>query len=205
MKEIFNKNFRAKATNTDITNENYNLFGLHKKEYFDSKGDLITLELYKDYDEETQTHTNLAIKENRTYTRDVNTGLLIKRVTQIIWYNVDGEECKTKTNINKYFSPKKGFVANKRARQNLIDNASMYLYSQLMTNNAGDKTQTDIEVDDFESLTDAAQSKYIKSNTLPLLDIVTNSIDNTKDEYRVYITEAMQTVLLSILNINYAE
>jgi hypothetical protein len=203
MAKIF-KTFKAKNTNFDITGENYNLFGLHKKEYFDSLGDLTKIELYTDYDAENDIYTGLAIKEDRAYTRDSSTGLLNTRITNITWYDIDGGINYTKSNITKYFSAKKGFVANKRARQNLIDNASMYLYSELMIANLGDKTATDLQVDDFESLTDSAQSKYVKSNMTPLMDIITNSTDNTKPEYRAYITEAIKTVLLSILNVSYA-
>ena len=194
---LFKKPFRATGKAYDITNVNYNLLGLHKKEYFDSNGDLNKLELYVNYNQATDVYTNLAIKEDRVYTRDSNTGLLTTRSTDITWYDMDGGVNATKSNQTKYFSAKKGFVANKRARQNLVDNASMYLYSQLMQNNGGDKTLTDTQIDAFEDMTDSAQSKYIKSNANPLLDIVTNTTES-------YITEAIRTVLLSILDVSYA-
>jgi len=200
MKRIFGDTFRATGNSNDPSVINFNILGLHKKEYFDTKGDLIKIELYKSYDEETSIFTNLAITDERTYTRSPQTGLIIKRDTVITWYYEGGEVGHTTSTIEKYYSAKKGFVANKRARRNVIDQASMYLYSQLLANDA---VNADSNVDDFESLTNSAQSKYINSNIQPLLDIITNSTDNTKDEYRDYITAAMQTVLLGILTINY--
>lgn len=204
MNNLFRKPFKATSKAYDITSVNYNLLGLHKKEYFDSNGDLNRLEMYTHYDQETDIYTGLAILEERVYSRDASTGLLKTRATSLTWYDVDGNINATKTNQTKYFSAKKGFVANKRARQNLVDNASMYLYKELMIANLGDKNVTDLQIDDFEGLTDSAQSKYVKSNTTPLITILENSTDNTKDEYRDYITPSVKAVLLSILNVSYA-
>lgn len=203
MIKIFEKKFKARDSITDITNEDYNIYGLHKKEYFDTNGDLVKLEYYTEYDLSTKVFGGLAIKEDRVYLRSASTGLLDTRTTTITWFDVDGGEAEIKTNIVKYYSAKKGFTANKRARMNIIDKASMYLYQELMIANGGDTATTAIQVDDFGTLTDAAQSKYIKSNTQDLMDIIINSTDNTKPEYRSYITEAMKAALLSILDINY--
>ena len=200
MKRIFNKPFRATGKIDDISMVPISIHELHKKEYFDANGDLYLIEYYTDYEQATDTFTNLAINEERTYSRDTNTGLLVTRTTDITWYDIDGAEAATKIGLLKYYSAKKGFVSNKRARQNIIDQASMYLFSQLLANDA---VNADANVDDFESLTNSAQSKYINSNIEPLLEIITNSTDNTKPEYRTYITAAMQSVLLSILTINY--
>jgi len=200
MKKVFSKAFRATGKIDDISMISISIHGLHKKEYFNTNGDLYLIEYYSNYNAETGTFTNLAIKEERTYTRDASTGLLITRVTTITWYDVDGEVIETKSGLLKYYSAKKGFVSNKKARQNIIDQASMYLYSQLIANDA---PTADSNVDDFEGLTNSAQSKYINSNIEPLLLIITNSTDDTKPEYRAYMTAAMQAVLLGILTINY--
>lgn len=181
----------------------FRLFGYHKKEYFDSYGDLHKIEYYKNYDIVNDVYTNLVIKEDRVYSRSSTSGLLETRATTITWYNIEGDVNTTKENITKYYSAKKGFVANKRARRNLIDNASMFLYASLMQNNSGDAAQSEIEVEDFEDLTNLAQSKYINSNTNPLITIITESADVNTDNYRSYITVAMRDSLLSILNISY--
>ena len=203
MEKIYPKYFKAKSSNKDITSVDYNLFGLHKKEYFDTKGDLNKIELYTDYDDINDVYSGLAIKEDRIYLRDATSGILKTRTTTINWYDVDGGVNETKENITKYYSAKKGFVANKRARRNLIDNASMFLYASLMQNNLGDAAQSEIEVEDFEDLTNLAQSKYINSNTNPLITIITESVDVNSDNYRSYITTAMKDTLLSILDVSY--
>lgn len=200
MKKLFPKPFRATGESNDISMIPISIHGLHKKEYFNTDGDLYLVEFYSDYNTETDTFFNLAIKEDRSYERSESTGLLSTRTTTITWYDIDGGVLEKKTGILKYYSSKKGFSANKRARQNIIDQASMYLYSQLLAN---DSVSADANVDDFEGLTNSAQSKYINSNTKDLIDIITESTDNTNPNYRVYITVAMQSVLLNILNINY--
>lgn len=199
-KKIFKENFRATKEHIDPELVDFNILGLHKKEYFDSFGDLIKIELYQTYDEPSGTHIDLAVVENRVYTRSASTGLITKREITITWYYENGEIGNVVESRTKYYSAKKGFRANKRARKNIIDQASMYLFQQLMSN---DPTTADVNVDDFESLTDSASSKYIKSNMDPLLTIITNSTDNTKPEYRDYISEAMRDVLLTILTISY--
>jgi len=199
-KKIFAENFRATKDQINPELVDFNILGLHKKEYFDSLGDLIKIELYQTYDEPSETHIDLAVVEDRVYTRSATTGLITKREITITWYYENGEVGSVVTSRVKYYSSKKGFVANKRARGNIIDQASMYLFAQLMAN---DPLTAHANVDDFEDLTDSAASKYIKSNTQPLMNIITNSTDNTKPEYRTYITEAMRDVLLTILTINY--
>lgn len=202
-KKLFLNKFKATGDKSDVRYVNYNILGLHKKEYFDSKGDLTKVEFYASYDDETDIHSDLAILEERTYTRDASTALLTKRETTISWYDVDGAIQEQKTNVAKYYSAKKGFTANKRARQNLLDKASMYLFSALITNALGNFSTAEAQTEDFDILTDDSQSQYVKSTMQPLIDIITNSVDNTKPEYRDYMTEEIKTVLLSILDITY--
>lgn len=194
--------YRATGATEDPRNINYNILGLHKVEHFDGNGDKHRVEYFLNYDEVNEQFIDLAILEERVYTRDANTGLLSLRLMTITWYDTEGVIGIQKIDIPKRYSAKKGFTANKRARQNLIDNASMYLYSQLLVN---DPLTADANVDDYEGLTNAAQSKYINSNTTPLLEVITNSTDNTKPEYRAYITEAMRDTLLGILNVSYKQ
>jgi hypothetical protein len=73
-----------------------------------------------------------------------------------------------------------------------------------MANNLSDATLTESQIEDYEDLTNSASNKYINSNTSPLLTIITESTDNTKSNYRAYITEAIRDSLLSILNVNYS-
>ena len=203
MKQLFGNKFMATNNTEDITGHDFRLLGLHKKEYFDEYGDLIKIEYYTSYDLDTDLFSNLAIVENRTYTRDPQTGLLIQRTNEIDWYDVDGNVIQTKTNLTKFYSAQKGFVANKRARQNLIDKASLYLFSALI-GNAGTSGESPVDqVDNYSELTNEAERNYIKGTIQPLIDIITNSTDNTKPEYRSYVTPTIQATLLYLLNINF--
>lgn len=205
MADIFKGKMRMDQTMdfSEIVDADYRILGLHQQEIQDTNGDIIILKFYRNYDSENDIFSGIAVNEDRVYTRDTSTGLLKKRETSHTWYDIEGNIIATKTQVQKFYSSKKGFQSNKRARQNLIDKASMYLFSALATNNAGDMVLTEIEIDDFESLTDSASSKYLKSNTDPLINIITNSTDNTKPEFRGYITAGIQQTLLTILNISY--
>ena len=196
--DIFSEPFIMTNDTVDCRELDFRIYGLHKKETFDTNGDLTLLQYYKNYDENG--FADLAVEERRTYTRDVDTGLPLTRITDIDWYDDQGVVQAQKLLVTKYYSTKKGFVANKRARRNIIEVASMYLFSQLIAN---DPVNAEVNVDDFETLTDTAQSNYIKSNTVPLLAIITNSTDDQSPDYRTYITAPMQTALLAILDITY--
>lgn len=182
-------------------NIDYRVLGLHKEEVFDDKGDIVELNLYRNYNDSTDIYSEIAVKETRVYTRDAVTGILKKRVTDIKWYDTEGEVILEKQQITKYYTSKKGFRANKKARKNLLEKASVYLYGALI---AADSNTAEVNKDDFEELTEIAQSKYIKSTTQPLIDTITNSTDNTKPEYRDYITTGIRDTLLTILNVSYS-
>lgn len=195
--------FLATGEAGDPSTIDFRILGLHKNEFFDSKGDLVNVKYYTDYDQNTDTFTGLAVDENRTYERDATTGLLLKRSTNIDWYDSLGGVSVSKLQVEKYYSAQKAFVANKRARQNLIDKASMYLFQQLMMDNLGDAILSESQVEDFDTYTTTAQALYIKSTTQPLIDAINNAADSGHVDYKPYITTAIKTVLLSILDISY--
>jgi len=168
------------------TNINYNILGYHKEETFDSKGDLIILKYYHSYDEQTDTFSNLSVEEIRTYTRDITTGLLTKRETIINWYDDNEVLTETKTNITKYYTAQKGYANNKRARQNLIDKASMYLLSQVGKTDATS----------FLRIAKNEISGYVAGDIQPLLDVISNSTE-------IYMTATIKATLDVILNISY--
>lgn len=183
-----------------MINDDYRILGYHKDRTFDGNGDLITVKYWRDYDPDTQVYSDLAVQENRIYTRDTSTGLLIDRNFSAIWYDEEGEISGAKSNVMKYYTAKEGFENNKRSRQNLIDTASLYFFDKLIEN---DPDTAFDNKNDFESLTELAQAQYVKGTLDPLLTIIVNSTDNTKPEYRAYMTVEMQTTLLLILDVDY--
>lgn len=179
--------FLATDEASDPTTIDYRILGLHKNEIFDAKGDLVLIEYYIDYDDVTDTFSNLAVRETRVYTRDVTTGILVKRETNIDWYDTAGAIGASKSQINKYYTAVKGFESNKQARQNLLNNASMYLLSQVGITDAKAfwKTLGPDDVKDYKNIGDLAIVTSINNSTEP------------------YMTAAIKATLDTILNVTY--
>lgn len=168
-----------------LQNIDYRLNGYHKKQTFDAKGDLVTLQYYLNYNSGTGEYSDLMVQENRVYERNVTTTILEKRTITIQWFG-SGEEIATKV-IEKYYSATEGYDANKRARGNLINTASMYLLSQVGL--------TDGKA--FLVTVSADISTYIDGNTQPLLDTISASTEP-------YMTQAIKDQLNTILNVSYS-
>ena len=167
-----------------ITNKDadYNLLGYQKDSIFDIKGDLVEVNYYQNFD--GIVYSDLKIKEQRTYTRDLSTGILLKRDSVITWY-LDGIEAGIKT-TEKYYTTTKGFVSNKRARQNLIDKASMYLFSQI--------GKTDSRL--FWGITKGFVDDYVATGDLALVQAINDSTE-------LYMTVVIKAALDVILNVTY--
>jgi hypothetical protein len=165
-----------------IQNTNYNIQGYHKEFIFDAKGDLVTVNYYKDYD--GAVYSDLKVSEIRTFTRDVTTGLLTTR-DMVINFHDEGEIRCTKT-AKKYYEPVLGFEKNKKARQNLINNASMYLFEEV--------GKTDATV--FWKLVKDEVDDYRTTGDMTLLTSISNSTEP-------YMTGVIKTTLDTILNVLY--
>jgi len=166
-----------------LQNIDYRIQGYHKKFTFDANGDLIVIEYYKNFD--GTTYSNLKVKETRTYTRDAVFGLLVKRDMTIEWFRSDGSVIATKT-TTKFYDSKKGYHANKKARKNIIEKASIYLLG--VVGLADGKL--------FLRQVKSEINGYIKGDSQPLLDAVNDSTET-------YMTGAIKTALITILDITY--
>jgi len=201
--KMYKEAFKATNKGEDITYVNFNHLGLYKKEFFDNKGDLIKNEFYTDYDQQNDIFSGLAIKEERTYARHNATGLPILRMTDITWYGISGDVIEQRTGLAKTYTFQKGFRANKRARRNLLEQASLFFYMELLTNNAGDTVLSDAQKNEFDEFSDKAQDLYIRSNINPLIDAINNAADIQHSDYKTYMTAAMAATMVSILDVNY--
>ena len=165
-------------------NLDYSILGYHKESIFDTKGDLVTVNFYLNYD--GVTYSDLRVKETRVYTRDVVTGLLTRRDMTIQWFDTDGVTVIYTKVTTKHYTAQKGYSLNKRARQNLIDTASMYLLSQvgLVDAKAFWKTLSSDAVKDYVSVGDLGIVTEINASaevymTVPIkaaLDVILNII-----------------------------
>jgi hypothetical protein len=163
----------------------YSIKGYEKKQTFDTKGDLIEVGYYFEYDEATSEFKDLLVKETRTYTRDVTTGLMTKRDMLIEWFNGVPEVIATKNTV-KHFSATQGYTANQRSRHNLINTASMYLLGE-------------VGLVDAKTFLDSCSGEigtYVGGSIQPLLDDISTSA-------LPFMTAPIKAQLDTILNITY--
>ena len=166
-----------------LQNINYNIQGYHKDLTFDSKGDLTQVSYYQNYDVATKVFSNLKVNETRTYLRGVST-LLEERTMLIEWYS--GNKIIATITNSKYYTEELGYKSNKRARQNLIDKASMYLLDAVGLADAKS----------FLNDSTTQISTYVDGNITPLLDVIVASTET-------YMTPTIKATLDVILNISY--
>jgi len=166
-----------------IQYEDYRIKGYQKKPTIDANGDLVIVEYFKDYDETTKQYSNLKVKETRVYTRDSST-LLMKRDMTIQWFS-GGKETAVVT-TQKFYTAEQGYSANKRARQNLINRASMYLLSEVGLTDG--KT--------FLNGVTGEISTYVDGSIQPLVDAIANSTEP-------FMTLTIKGTLDTILNVTY--
>jgi len=162
--------------------KDYRLNGYHKKEVFDTKGDFQTIGYYDSFD--GTNYVGLKVEETRTYTRDETTGLITERTIVIKWYSGD-RVAGTKT-LTKYYTATKGHTANKKARQNLINDASMYLFSQVGK----------VDATNFWKIVRSEVNDYVNTSDLALITEIDNSAES-------YMTQTIKDTLTAILNIVY--
>lgn len=103
----------------------------------------------------------------------------------IHWYR-NNLVVATKAMPPKHYSAKQGYQANKRARANLIDTASMYLLSAVGKENATAYLVT----------LGNNMSFYKDGNITPLIDQIASATEP-------YMTETVKTQLNNILNVTY--
>lgn len=168
-----------------VQNENYRLKGYKTKNVYDTNGDLVAVEYYKNYDPATQTYSNLKVKEIRTIERDVNFGIPFQETVDIEWYKSDGTKIAEKQ-IQKVKDINEGQDMNQRARTNLTTKAQGYLIQTVGLENTKE-LGVDIAVE---------RAAYISGATQALIDAVNNST-------RTYMTPEVKATVVAILNVTY--
>ena len=166
-----------------VQNIDYSIQGFHKQLTFDSKGDLTVVSYYQSYDNVNKVFSNLKVKEQRTYIRGAST-LLEQRDMLIEWFS--GSNLIASKTTNKYYTAEIGYKANKRARQNLVDKASMYLLSV-------------IGIDDAKKFLEGVSGSiltYVDGTISPLVNLISTSTET-------YMTPEIKATLDVILNVNY--
>ena len=155
-------NFKLNNSTESPENINYDTKGYQKKRTFNNKGELIIVEYYKNFDIMTQTFSDLVIKENREYLRV--DGWVYLRQMNIEFYLSDGS-IGCKKNTIKYYDDLSSYQEGKDRKNNIINQISMFVLSQIGESNAKDF------LNECASLIDI----YIKGNPTLLLEYVSNS------------------------------
>lgn len=157
--------FKITGTYDSPYNLNYNILGLHRKEYF-VVGELQKVEYYTNYDGLTG-WTNMILVENRVYTRDPTTDLVQYRTMIINFFLQDGTIGETKTTL-KYYALQDQIYEGITRRTNVISTAKLYVMSQVGLANG--------EAYLVELITQI--NMYIQGSKQPLLDAVNASTDS---------------------------
>lgn len=129
---ITSPTFALTGETTPPINIDYNNIGLFRKSTTDIKGDETIVEYYKNYDEATQTYSNIVVKETKTYYR--NQYSLVYRIdTTIDYYYNDFQTIGYIETKRQQFNSIEGYNINRKSRENLWTKAGMYLYSELLS------------------------------------------------------------------------
>ena len=116
----------------NLKNENYNLKWYQKERTFNTLWDIDIVSYYNWYID-MNSKWEKKVEEQRTYTRDGTTGLLVERTINHLWYE-NWVQVDSKNTVKKY-TAEEWYEANKRAAKNLTRQASMYLISQVWVDN----------------------------------------------------------------------
>ena len=116
--------FKASLDKDELVNVNYNFLGLHKEEIIDSKGCLTTVNMYRNYDSETETFSDLAVKDEFVYYFNAQ-DLVTHRNETITWYREDDSVGATKS-ITKHYNLNDAIKEGVKRRKNLVDKAKAY-------------------------------------------------------------------------------
>jgi len=155
----------------------YDIMGFHKKRTI-IKGELSIIEYYKYYN--GIDYSDLIVRETRIYTRN-SLGLVLYRTLVSDWYLENGNIGYTKTNI-KYYSPQESINEGIIRRENVIDEAKIYVLNTVGQSNAFDLLNT------VKSYIELYKDGYKQ----PLLDSI-SSIDKS------YLTQTIKNNIVSIL------
>ena len=124
--------FRLTGQRDDVNLIDYDLFGLHKVRRF-LKGELIEVNYYKHFSEQTGKHSWLCVSERNVYIR--RNDFVYKRDKQIIWYLENGEIGLEKNTV-KYYSELEAIAEGKTRRENIIDGVKTKAWNLLGPANA---------------------------------------------------------------------
>jgi hypothetical protein len=177
------KKFKINDSNENPSSIDYDILGFNKKRTI-VKGELKSVEYYKNYISSSQTYSDLVVSEFRNYTRDV-IGLVQHRDMTCNWILNDGTTGLT-LSFRKYYTPEEAIQEGIDRRGNMLSFAKTSLLDGLKAIYGEPANQTYA----FDMLTSVkTQMEYFTQGyTQPLRDAVSAS---TKAYLTVGIKEAV--------------
>lgn len=166
--------------------EDYRIKGYAKEKVYDTKGDLVEVNFYEEYDVPTKTYSRLAVKETRTVTRDVTLGIPELITVDIQFFKGDGTTVIATKQLVKPINSHDGMSVNEEARTRLVEKAQGYLLQEIGLAN----TQ------EFGADVTTERAAYISGTRQPIIDAINNSA-------RAYLTPTIKATLVAILDVDY--
>jgi hypothetical protein len=175
-----------------IQDIDYRIQGYFKRKTYDSKGDEVLVEYFRDYDPVTKVYSNLMVKEVRTYSRSSLTGIPSQISVAITFYK--GDSIENEKTIEKYLNTTDGISCNEDSRLVLINTASSQFIGSMISEygiSAGmDKSK------EFISTLSSEISSYKSGAIISLITAINSSQQD-------YMTTARKSLLTTILNVNF--
>jgi hypothetical protein len=174
-----------------IQNVDFRIQGYYKVPTVDDKGDTTVTNYYQNYDSGTDTYSNLMVQETVAYNRNA-LGIPESETHTIRWYK-GGVEKASKA-FTRNYTEENGYEVNQTSRQRLIDRASIYLFSSLISEYGAETGAQKA----YEFLNDViiGKTEYTAGNKQVLLTEVDTS---TRD----YMTAQRKADITNILDVSY--
>jgi hypothetical protein len=174
-----------------LQNIDYRIQGYYKVPIINTLGDISETDYYQSYDSNTDKYTGLMVKEIITTERNA-LGIPSSERKEIRFYK--GDVVTYTKNIERIFTEENGYEVNQVSRQRLVDRASIYLFSSLISEYGAEQGSTKA----YEFLNDIIipKTEYTAGNRSLLITDVNNS---TRD----YMTSQRKTDINTILDVSY--
>jgi hypothetical protein len=180
--------FKINNSIDDPQNIDYDIMGYHKKRTI-NKGELNTIEYYKNYIFSSDTYSDLVVRESRVYIKDT-IGVVIYRDLSIEWFLNDDTVGVTKV-FRKFYTPEAALQEGIDRRSNIINTAKSALLKGLK-DVYGEPINQQYAFDFLLGI--SAQINYFKEGyTQPLKEAVNNST-------KAYMSPAIKASVYNELN-----
>ena len=178
----------------DVKEIDFDLSPFYKKRYIED-GVLNKTEYYLNFDQLTNTYSDLVLEKVRYYQRNSFSGLVELVTTHIHWFLDNGQLGSHKI-LKDYYDFKRGRQENKERRQNIISEMEEYMLGYLYTYYEGNQTAvlTNIKqvIDDISIDCD----KYVNGNG--------DSLENAINSFTYpFVTQQFKDSCLDIIIYNW--